>query len=119
MREIKFRAKQLFTGTIGSDKWIFGENVRLLKAGDMKSCFINGKRCDYETLGQYTGLKNAYDGDIVKTIYGIGVIGWYNNGWVIWQKDRSCGVWPLDYCEKILGNIYDNQELIKEAEQCH
>jgi len=58
MLEIKFRAKALFNGNIGSDKWIYGENVMLTKCGDTKTCRINGITCDYETLGQFTGEKD-------------------------------------------------------------
>ena len=132
MRTIKFRGKIRRDG-----KWYYGSLVYFneinaiiyLQAGSDPIKRIDWVFAIPETVGQFTGLmdKNGaeiYEGDIVK----------WNNGrmyvvkffqWMFYASVEECndgilGGFPLhaltDYedrkCE-IVGNIYDNPELLK------
>ena len=88
---------------------------------------------DPSTVGQYTGLKDKngkmiFDEDILGSRYDdlcpddvtIEVIKWFRNGWYIQEKAYSPdlleedGVLPFS---EIIGNVYDNPELLKEEAQ--
>lgn len=75
---------------------------------------------DFNTIGQYTGLTDRYsnwifEGDILENIASKkGVVKWFNAMFVIDFDDTYLNfdkVWSCDY--KIVGNIYDDFELIK------
>ena len=129
MREIKFRGKDVKTG-----KWIYGTLVIVDKyyivpegwtgyPGDMMYEVIP------QTVGQYTGAKDRngkeiYDGDIVKFYMGgvgfaKGVVILHNFCWAI---ERGDAILNFDYFGnnlkniEILGNIYENPELMEEGE---
>ena len=126
MRTIKFRGKNRRIG-----KWFYG-NLNVKDTRGRTNICTTELGCFYidtETVGQFTGLmdKNGaeiYEGDIVK---------WSNGRMYVvkfWQgmfyasveecNDGILGGFPLhaltDYgdgrCE-IVGNIYDNPELLK------
>lgn len=83
-----------------------------------------------ETVGQYTGLYDAdgreiYEGDIIESSSGGGIpigyeqkeasftanlIGTYPNNGGIRQQ------WIDEYGKKVIGNIYENKELLEETE---
>ena len=136
MREILFKGKRLDNG-----EWITGH---LLRYGDGRArmvssntdifCFEKDEsiiqtvahRVDPKTVGQYTGFvdkngKKIFEGDIV-SIYNskafLFAVEW-NNQYVL--KCTSNGVSDniLNVIEspedvEVVGNIYDNSELIKE-----
>ena len=126
MREIKFRAwhkgKKIMGEVLGIDilhKEIFFSNEDV-------DCYEHSDFKDIELM-QYTGLydkkgKEIYEGDIVKlrANHGIGIIK-YSDEWgafvVEYIKPRPLVVLGMNYYKEdieILGNIYENPELLGE-----
>ena len=126
MREIKFRAwlkeKKIIGEVLGIDilhKEIFFSNEDV-------DCYEHSDFKDIELM-QYTGLydkkgKEIYEGDIVKlrANHGIGIIK-YSDEWgafvVEYIKPRPLVVLGMNYYKEdieILGNIYENPELLGE-----
>lgn len=126
MREIKFRGKTT------KGKWLYGDfihqdkfNYAMIKQDNYKACV------DEDTVGQYTGLKDKngveiYEGDIVNC---------YDRNFIVeFRKERGgffpfacgdgCGCcedevissYGLETSAKVIGNIYDNPELLKESD---
>lgn len=132
MRTIKFRGK-----TRGNGKWYYGS---LVYSDEINAAihFQIGrglvKRMDWvyvnqETVGQFTGLmdKNGewiYEGDILKWNNGEMYVVKFRRG-MFYASVEECnegilGGFPLHYFTKhedrefeIVGNIYDNPELLK------
>ena len=92
----------------------------------------NDVEIDISTLGQYTGLrdkdgKEIYEGDIVKSISGkVGyviflqqemgyVVVWDNCDTRLGLRNRGEG-YECDGSIEVIGNIYDNPELINKKE---
>lgn len=131
MREIKLRIWD-----IDERKFIVNEIDRL-GCGDTKKCM--SERVNFENnsveinaderyiFSEYTGLedkngKEIYEGDIVKfrANHGIGVIK-YSDEWgafvVEYIKPRPLAVLGMNYYKEdieVLGNIYQNPELLGE-----
>lgn len=123
MREILFRGKSVNDG-----RWIYGD---LSNYGDCKTIttvkdfsIIDSCEVIPETVGQYTGLKDLhgtriFEADIVK-VYDVycnetvvGVVEFCDGSFRIYDKDfTSYDRWM--YCKvEVIGNVYDNQELLK------
>lgn len=120
MREIEFRGKRII-----DDTWIYGGYIKthrtnkFLIGGTSGFCQIKP-----ETLGQYTGLKDKngtkiFEGDIVNmlniTDYPMQIK--WNKKWARFifynLVDKTEMNLFTEQCE-VIGNIYDNPELIKE-----
>ncbi len=135
MREMLFRGKRIDNG-----QWVYGSLLNLDKSGysfitpvfDKASTIPVGKIIDFtsslvdlETVGQYTGLtdKNGtkiFEGDILPIWeqgeeYPYKVI--YNaDCFMLAMLDSEQGGYPLSVKHKqteIIGNIYDNPELLE------
>lgn len=130
MREIKFRGKSLANG-----EWIFGSLYNdggedyILPNLPASATVYELYQVDLNTIGQYTGLKDIngkeiYEGDVVRSSFG-------NMHYVVYDNTHACfsavrikdgtksmcsisEYWILHFNKNIVGNIYDNKELLNE-----
>lgn len=127
MREILFRGKCNRYG-----RWVEGFYTPISTGRGMEDAIITGtdRNCSIpalvipETIGQYTGLtdkngKKIFEGDIVNIIRA------EENGRVEWRKNDAAFEVVGDCLEasflenlyghdvEVIGNIYDNPELLK------
>ena len=137
-REIKFRAKDKRTG-----EWCVGELHLSSKVPHIHSDVLSSIPIDPDTVGQFTGLKDKngkeiYEGDIIYSEFADGsncmfLVGWNNKlscfgimdeygyqskqlGYDFPEFDNRLFIEVLKNSKifKIIGNIYDNPELLKE-----
>ena len=126
MREIKFRAKRIDNG-----EWVHGYYTKYSPAA--KGDVIEAERDDYDidpaSVGQFTGLKDIhgveiYECDVVELTIDDGIS---YNALIVYKDGGFCaidgtdedyairvyGIMRCDYDVKVIGNLFDNPELIK------
>lgn len=128
MREILFRGKRIDNG-----EWVEGNYGEYYNGEKKVSCIsipsketISGSLCyDIipETVGQFTGIKDkkervVFEHDIVKAydpldeISFIGVVKYFDGSFYICDTDFCSYYRWMDYEIEVIGNIYDNPELM-------
>lgn len=123
MREILFRGKRTDT-----KEWIEGiafphdnDRVTMFSQHSMDGV-LTGEEVDPETVGQFTGLtdkndKKIFEGDIIEhqgKRYSINYLLHYARFLAVTPNNAPC-VFAYQYGE-VIGNIYDNPELLGGVE---
>ena len=129
MRKIKFRGQRQ-----SDNKWIYGD---LLHPNDFVNVYeisdcntFDGSRYDVieDTIGQFTGLhdkngKEIYEGDVVEITYkgeeDIGKIIYEYNGFTVDVMNMNKPYGRVDLIARyieVIGNIYENSNLLKGAD---
>ena len=141
MREIEFRGKRKSGMPELDGEWVYGSlyHAKFWQTGNVLCKIIpyedDGERYHIhpDTVGQYTGLKDRngvkiFEGDVVRYVphddnppdlTGLGAVEWQNerNRFDLHKHDFvGSALACLDDDElEVIGNIYDNPELLKES----
>lgn len=137
MREILFRGLQMFHE---NNDWVYGylkigdiagKRTAFIIPADFDKCKIKEAPVYERTVGQYTGLtdKNGvkiFEGDIIRTagnLKRLFVVYWSDKSIQFVKKDvrlddgAEYGIPNIPIFEyEVVGNIYDNPELLEEEE---
>lgn len=122
-------------------EWVYGlvtklydEQFKKLPAEMTNTNGISGIEIDYKTIGQYTNMldkngKKIFEGDIVrnknKYFQFVGIVKYQNGQFLVdWKLHQrisgkvisSTVTHHLGNADEIIGNIFDNQKLLKEGE---
>ena len=129
-RTIKFRGKNLY-----NNEWIFSDLIqyesgemaifskKLSQYGCETTEMFNRSKVIPETVGQFTGLldkngKEIYEGDILNNGQRNYFVCWNSERGAWWLKNKDLiYTTPLGFLSIelfVVGNIYDNPDLIKE-----
>jgi uncharacterized phage protein (TIGR01671 family) len=131
MKEIKFRGKRF-----KSDEWVCGSLIKMDERGYQSFIFehynySSSQSCGaivgrnmipikIETIGQYTGLKDKngveiYEGDVLFDEHCdvCGVVTFEEGKFLCETETYSDDLWEVCDYMVVVGNIYDNPELIE------
>ena len=129
-----FKAKRLDNGEWvqgalfnGESHCIIGQEIKFSPYTEHE-CKIVGYEVDRDTICQCTGLKDKngnliWENDIIKCKFGIAVAVWDKSEWRIklvkdniWRKDLHYWVVEDNQRTEVVGNIFDNPELLESEE---
>ncbi len=115
MRDIKFRGKR------PDGSWNYGRSIRFKQNGEV---FIQGASVDPETVGQFTGLRDAkgkeiYEGDILREAGSGNIVQVVYDAPEFCFKVNAHGYRFLNHPENfnVIGNVHDNPGLLEGGRQ--
>ena len=111
----------------GESHCIIGQEIKFSPYTEHE-CKIVGYEVDRDTICQCTGLKDKngnliWENEIIKCKFGIAVAVWDKSEWRIkwvkdniWRKDLHYWVVEDNQRTEVVGNIFDNTELLESEE---